>query len=148
MHRMQGLLGSVGFRDRPRRLCPSLYCEPCETMRSRLTRSHEEYSAHVQKMQEGVSARPCRRQFTPIAKDLILTHIFGKALGEGLDKAEVLPTSTMPVGLSSPFAKSICKMWVKDRAKDKGHSCRLRVDLFVNSTMPLSGSVRQVDQTP
>src|SRR5207253_9328428 len=58
--------------------------------------------------------------FIPRLKRLILTHIFGKVLGGRLDKAEILPVSAMRVGLSKPFAKSVCKMWVRIRLKKTG----------------------------
>ena len=58
--------------------------------------------------------------FIPGLKRLILTQIFGKVLGGRLDKAEILPVSAMRVGLSDPFAKSVCKMWVRIRPSDRG----------------------------
>jgi hypothetical protein len=55
------------------------------------------------------------RAIPPPLGKLSFTHIFGKALDERPDKAEVLSTSTILVGLPSPFAKSVCKMWVRIR---------------------------------
>ncbi len=55
-----------------------------------------------------------------MAKALILTHIFGKSLDKGIAKAEIISISTMAIVLPGSFTKSICKMWVKDRAKAKG----------------------------
>ena len=56
----------------------------------------------------------------PMAKSLILTHIFGKSLDKGISKAEIISISTMAIVLPGSFTKSICKMWVKDRAKSQG----------------------------
>src|SRR3989442_5632768 len=57
---------------------------------------------------------------SPIARSLILTHIFGKSLDKGIAKAEIISISTMTIVLPGSFTKSICKMWVKDRARSQG----------------------------
>ncbi len=44
---------------------------------------------------------------SPCALDLAFTHIFGKALGGRLDKAELLPVSAIRVGLLGSFAQSV-----------------------------------------
>ena len=56
----------------------------------------------------------------PMAKSLILTHIFGKSLDKGISKAEIISISTMAIVLPGSFTKSICKMWVKDRLRKRG----------------------------
>jgi len=57
---------------------------------------------------------------SPWISILSFTHIFGKSLDKGIAKAEVISISTMAIVLPGSFTKSVCKMWVKDRAKARG----------------------------
>jgi len=61
----------------------------------------------------------------PVAEALTFTHIFGKSLDKGITKAEVIPISTMAIVLPGSFIKSVCKMWVKDRAQARGFTARV-----------------------
>ncbi len=68
-------------------------------------------------------SRPLPQQVTgipPPLQKLTFTHIFGKALGGRLDKAEILPVSAIRVGLLGSFAQSVWKMWVKVRPEGAG----------------------------
>src|SRR5712692_4494844 len=56
----------------------------------------------------------------PMAKALILTHIFFGSLVELNEMVEVVIHPAIRLGLIGHFTKSICKMWVRIRAKAEG----------------------------
>jgi len=60
--------------------------------------------------------------FIPRLKDLILTHIFLGLLMGRIDTVEAVKLSATVSLFWSPFTKSICKMWVKDRLERRGLS--------------------------
>ena len=74
-----------------------------------------------------------------MAKALILTHIFFGPHGERIEMAEVVKHSAILLGLRGRFTKSVCKMWVRIRAKAKGLAKRLAQRKFL-STEPIFGS--------
>src|SRR5713226_6357286 len=56
----------------------------------------------------------------PMAKALILTHIFFGSLVELNEMVEVVIHPAIRLGLIGHFTKSICKMWVRIRPKGEG----------------------------
>src|SRR6266480_2999778 len=58
----------------------------------------------------------------PWSLALILTHIFGKDRDKRIDKAEILLALAMRVVLPSSLAKSVCKMWVRNRSLAMGRN--------------------------